>query len=175
MLCQKCNKNEANTYYSQIINGRKTEMYLCPQCAKEMSVGNFSFGGFGFGFPSLVRAAAAERACPTCGATMGDIAQIGRIGCAECYSFFENELRDAIRRVHGDVTHKPEADWAPEPIRPMVEQGRRAAKPAKPAKAKTPLEQKREALQQAVAAEEFEKAAVLRDEIRKLEEEQHGA
>ena len=73
------------------------------------------------------------------------------------------------------MTHKPEADWAPEPIRPMVEQGRRAAKPAKPAKAKTPLEQKREALQQAVAAEEFEKAAVLRDEIRKLEEEQHGA
>ena len=50
MLCQKCNKNEANTYYSQIINGKKTEMYLCPQCAKEMSVGNFSFGGFGFGF-----------------------------------------------------------------------------------------------------------------------------
>ncbi len=48
MLCQKCNKNEANTYYSQIINGKKTEMYLCPQCAKEMSVGNFSFGGFGF-------------------------------------------------------------------------------------------------------------------------------
>ena len=115
--------------------------------------------------------------CPRGGrrARLPDMAQIGRIGCAECYSFFENELRDAIRRVHGDVTHKPEADWAPEPIRPMVEQGRRAAKPAKPAKAKTPLEQKREALQQAVAAEEFEKAAVLRDEIRKLEEEQHGA
>lgn len=61
MLCQKCNKNEANTYYSQVINGKKTEMYLCPQCAKEMSIGNFSFGGFGFGFPSLVRAAATER------------------------------------------------------------------------------------------------------------------
>ena len=134
MLCQKCNKNEANTYYSQVINGKKTEMYLCPQCAKEMSIGNFSFGGFGFGFPSLVRAAATERACPQCGATIGDISQIGRIGCANCYSFFEDELRDAIRRVHGDVTHKPEAGWLPEPIRPMVEEGRRAAKPAKPAR-----------------------------------------
>ncbi len=175
MLCQKCNKNEANTYYSQVINGKKTEMYLCPQCAKEMSIGNFSFGGFGFGFPSLVRAAATERACPQCGATIGDISQIGRIGCANCYSFFEDELRDAIRRVHGDVTHKPEAGWLPEPIRPMVEEGRRAAKPAKPAKALSPLEQKREELKQAIAAEEFEKAAVLRDEIKKLEANQHGA
>ena len=73
------------------------------------------------------------------------------------------------------MTHKPEAGWLPEPIRPMVEEGRRAAKPAKPAKALSPLEQKREELKQAIAAEEFEKAAVLRDEIKKLEANQHGA
>ena len=29
MKCQKCNKNEATTHYTQIINGKKTEYYLC--------------------------------------------------------------------------------------------------------------------------------------------------
>lgn len=92
----KMQQNEANTYYSQIINGKKTEMYLCPQCAKEMSVGNFSFGGFGFGFPSLVRAAAAERALPRHAARPWvTLRRSAGSACAECYSFFENELRDA--------------------------------------------------------------------------------
>lgn len=171
MLCQRCHQNEANTYYSQVINGKKTEMYLCPQCAKEMSAGSFSFGGFGFGFPSFARAATQLRACPQCGATIADISQSGRVGCANCYSYFENELGSAIRRVHGDVTHKPESGSIQAP---KSSPGTDAAAGADPEEAATPLGQKREQLKKAIAAEEFEKAAVLRDEIRKLEGEQNG-
>lgn len=38
MLCTKCGKNEATVYFSQNINGNKTEYNLCPQCAREMDI-----------------------------------------------------------------------------------------------------------------------------------------
>ncbi|EQE70965.1 putative modulator of CtsR repression McsA [Clostridioides difficile CD45] len=42
MLCQKCNKNKASVYYNKIVNGEKTEMYLCSECAKENTEMNFN-------------------------------------------------------------------------------------------------------------------------------------
>lgn len=38
MLCTKCGKNEATVYFSQTINGNKTEYNLCPDCAREMNL-----------------------------------------------------------------------------------------------------------------------------------------
>ena len=38
MLCNKCGKNEATVYFSQNINGSKTEYTLCRECAKEMDL-----------------------------------------------------------------------------------------------------------------------------------------
>ena len=34
MLCQNCERNEANVKYTQIINGEKKQMVLCEKCAK---------------------------------------------------------------------------------------------------------------------------------------------
>ena len=33
MLCDKCKKNEAKIYYTEIINGEKKEQHLCEDCA----------------------------------------------------------------------------------------------------------------------------------------------
>ncbi len=41
MLCTKCGKNEANVYFSQTINGKKTEYNLCSECAKEMDINSY--------------------------------------------------------------------------------------------------------------------------------------
>lgn len=41
MLCTKCGKNEATVYFSQNVNGNKTEYNLCPLCAKEMDISSF--------------------------------------------------------------------------------------------------------------------------------------
>ena len=38
MLCQNCNKNEANVKYTQIVNGVKKQMILCDKCAKELGL-----------------------------------------------------------------------------------------------------------------------------------------
>lgn len=41
MLCTKCGKNEATVYFSQSVNGNKTEFNLCPECAKEMDIQSY--------------------------------------------------------------------------------------------------------------------------------------
>lgn len=45
MKCQKCGVNDANVSYTRILNGEKTELHLCSECAKEMNINvNLSFG-----------------------------------------------------------------------------------------------------------------------------------
>jgi protein arginine kinase activator len=38
MICQSCNQREANVHITKIINGVKTEMHLCDECAKKQDV-----------------------------------------------------------------------------------------------------------------------------------------
>ena len=32
MKCERCGKNEATFYYKSSINGKVTELHLCPEC-----------------------------------------------------------------------------------------------------------------------------------------------
>ena len=34
MRCDRCGKNEATFYYKSNINGKVTQIHLCPQCAE---------------------------------------------------------------------------------------------------------------------------------------------
>ena len=43
MNCQNCGKREATVRYTQIINGVKSEIKLCENCAKKFGVGSFQF------------------------------------------------------------------------------------------------------------------------------------
>ena len=36
MRCDGCGKNEATFYYKSNINGKVTQIHLCPQCAEEL-------------------------------------------------------------------------------------------------------------------------------------------
>ena len=36
MKCQHCGKNEATIYYKSAVNGRTTEAHVCPACAGEL-------------------------------------------------------------------------------------------------------------------------------------------
>jgi len=58
MLCERCNKRQANIHITRIVNGKKTTQHLCPQCAQELgltpSEGIPSFPGFeDFGLPGF--------------------------------------------------------------------------------------------------------------------------
>ncbi len=162
MLCEKCGKTAATTYVKRIINGVVTEMNLCSTCAAESGFGNMvqnSFAGLlasmfsdSFASPQI----GSSVSCECCGATLSDIATTGKVGCANCYKKFYNELLPYLKRVHGSVAHTGKIpNNAPLIVRPESNK----------------LQELREKLNNLIIKEEFESAAKVRDEIKELEKE----
>ena len=94
-----------------------------------------------------------EMKCPACGFTYQDFKKVGRLGCGDCYEAFKKQLDPLLKRIHGANRHIGKV-----PL--MV--GKNIRENASVQDMKTQLEK-------AIAAEEFEEAARLRDVIRDME------
>ncbi len=152
MLCERCSRNQATTMLTQRVGGRTVTEHLCAECAYK---GGFSslFNGFPFDqmVANLARThRASGKRCPSCGSSLEEIVESGRIGCSECYTVFRRELMPTIENIHGKAAHIGK--------RPL----HRKEEPPK----RLLLAQLRDDLQKAVQEENYEKAAQLRDEIR---------
>lgn len=171
MLCDVCKKNEAKIYYTEIINGKKTEQHLCEDCATKHStfktigsIGNqeFSLGGMLFGLlENLNKSEETEvsgetSSCKTCGLTYEEFLKNGKFGCPNCYQSFGKVLNKNLRSIHGADMHtgKKPVGYISEATR-LVNQ-------------LPELEKLSIQLQQAVEQEEYEEAAKLRDRIKEL-------
>lgn len=167
MKCQKCGANNANTHVKTVINGEFKEYDLCSECAKKMGYTNIfgdmesEFSNFlGSFFGNVLPARTQATRCEFCGSTYSDIAKSGHVGCANCYDVFADELFPSIRRIHGNTTHC----------------GKNSSL-ARKAKEKKPTEETKEdkiknlkaELDKAVAEQNFELAAELRDKIKEME------
>jgi len=171
MLCENCGEREAVIHLTQIVDNSVTTMHLCEPCAAEKgvetgaSVAKFPLGDFlkelgkGGGTAGEPSEAGLDVPCPSCGATLRDFRQSGRLGCSVCYEAFESHLRDLLRRLHGSTHHEGETYRAQGAL----------AQPAGVASRHSPLEELKEKLKRAVESENFELAAELRDRIRVLE------
>lgn len=171
MLCQMCGQHPATTHIKTIVNGKLTQAHLCADCAKKQGYGNL-FADWGSGFGSLLSgfmgsAAPARQVtrCPGCGASFEDITRSGKIGCAQCYHTFRGQLLPIIQRIHGTAQHKGKVPGS-SALRVNDTNNKIVAVE------ETPLEEKKRLLKQAIETQDFERAAVLRDEIKELE--QHG-
>ena len=170
MQCERCNKKKATVFYRENINGRVKALRLCGDCAEVMEEAGeledmstvlsgghsplLAFTGTGcpiplWGEPSDL----SKRVCPSCGESLARAAERGRLGCPACYTAFSSELTPSLRAFHGRATHTG-----------RVSAGHRARK-----ETERQLSDLREKLRAAIAAEEFERAAAMRDEIRRLE------
>ena len=118
MLCERCKIIEANSQYTEIANGVRTEHNYCAQCAKEMDFGPYSAifeGEFPLGklLSGLLGVPGEESEeektgqiiCPTCGTSYDDFVKNSRFGCADCYSVFDLLIHDKIRQLQGNVRH----------------------------------------------------------------------
>lgn len=169
MLCQNCNKNEATTHIKQIINGESTEKHLCQECVKSSGYDDF-FDSFSFKIPNIFSSffsdmpfaltSAKTLRCENCGSSFEDIIKSGIVGCSKCYSTFYDKLLPSIQRIHGRATHAGKTPIMHETIEEQ------------PIKSKEDvIKEKETELQKAVIDQNFELAAVLRDEIKALKEE----
>jgi protein arginine kinase activator len=91
--------------------------------------------------------------CPACGIPLDDISQTGRVGCPDCYRHFSERLTPYIRRVHGPAAHT----------------GRIPQSAGEHLYRKRHLAELQNSLQDAIARQEFEKCAELRDQIAALD------
>ena len=152
MLCSKCHMKEATVYYKQNINGEIKEYALCNDCAAETGLGFSPINVF----TSVLtprKPREESKHCTLCGSTFDEIKHSGKAGCAECYSVFSEELAPMIAGIHGSAQHKAR------------ENSTSTNADRKP----NELDSLRAELRSAVEAENYERAAELRDMIKRLE------
>jgi len=167
MLCEVCQKNEANFHIAKVINGVKEEKHVCEQCAKNLEginilsdmnfSSNFSFQNILSGFLDYMNTSTktslpSQVTCKNCGTTYREFKESGLLGCSDCYNTFNDSIIPILKRVQPSVEHS----------------GKIPVKSGKGIMAKKELEKLKEELQKAIALEEYEKAANLRDKIRDL-------
>ena len=169
MLCEKCRKNEAVIHVVKIVNGKKSEAMLCEKCARELSsmplrnsinsenksMIESKFRDF---FNSLEKSNKFDVICKKCGTTYGEFKKTGKLGCGECYDSFADSLVSKIKEVQGYDKHIGKV--------PAGEKSRLITNKK--------VSELKEELQKAIVREEYEKAAVIRDEI-KLYESMKGS
>lgn len=170
MKCQRCQQNEATVHYTQVVNGEKTEIHLCEQCAEQEGYMNFSKDNMSihqlltsmfpfdqtFNQQQSVNTKQHHLTCDKCGTTYQQFRKRGKFGCSHCYHAFEAYLNPIFRRVHsGNTKH---VGKIPKRVGGNLHKQRE-------------LEQLQDRLQQLIHDEAFEDAAQVRDEIRKLKEE----
>lgn len=162
MLCDECGKNEAEVHLTQIVDNEMTTVHLCPACAAEKGLEagttakNLPLTDF---LAQMGQVVAGEESgfpgpCSYCHTTVEDFRRTGRLGCPHCYTIYETQLRAILRRIHGSTQHLGKI-YVP----PAAEAAGRGAR----------LAGLRRKLQRAVEAEDFERAAVIRDQIREIE------
>jgi protein arginine kinase activator len=135
---------------------------LCNACAAQLGVDASSTQG-DFSVSKLVAGMAEqglsdgdrrseETTCPSCGLTLAEFRESGKLGCPDCYHAFIRDLSVLIRRLHGALRHTGRGP------------GERSAEQA----IRLELAALRNQLAEAVAKEAYEEAARLRDRIREL-------
>jgi protein arginine kinase activator len=157
MLCSICKEKEATVHYSNISGDKKHNVDLCEDCAKSKGMNDpmgFSFVDelFGLGAAQEIEEAGGETGlkCPACGFTQADFKKAGRLGCAECYETFAEPLAGLLKTMHKGTRH---VGKVPESLR----QSRNVSDRLKTLQKK---------LTKAIESEDFEQAAILRDEIK---------
>jgi protein arginine kinase activator len=164
MSCDQCREREAVIHLTQIVNEQVTTLHLCERCAAEKGVdspgavaktplGSF-LAAMGKELPEQSPAPRSTDTCATCGGSLQDFRESGRLGCPDCYRSFEVPLRDLLRRLHGSTHHLGER---------YAERGEATTD------GRVHAAELREQLRVAVESENFELAAELRDRLRVTE------
>ena len=107
----------------------------------------------GIGAAEEIEKGAPTQKCTVCGLTQADFKKIGRLGCSACYQPFAEGLGSLLKAMHKGTEH-------------VGKLPQRAHREIELADRMRTLNQD---LQKAVAEENYESAAALRDQIKQLE------
>ncbi len=159
MKCDACGEKEATVFLTQIVDGNMHKVNLCEACSKEKGVNDptgFALTDVLLGLGSekeLDLPGAQKSKCKVCGFTVADLKKTGRLGCSACYDVFAPQLEGMLKNMHKGLVHTGKAPERLMKIRQID----------------TRIQGLRSSLEEAVAREQYELAADLRDQIRQME------
>jgi protein arginine kinase activator len=162
MTCQRC-RDEASVHLTETVEGRRCELHLCLPCARKAGVAppeKPPVLGLDAVVQNLIVAhvgelvgTLAELACPICGLKFMQFRAEGRLGCPNDYQVFARGMQPLLRRAHDGAT-------------------RHVGKVARQRPAASSRLVLRAELRDAVAREDYELAARLRDQLRQKDAEE---
>ena len=153
--------NDATVFLTQILEGKMQKVNLCEACSKEKGVQDptgFALADLLLGIGAaeeIEKGGGTAQKCPVCGYTQADFKKTGRLGCSTCYHTFAEGLGTLLKAMHKGTEH---VGKLPEHAARVLELGDK-------------MRELNANLEKAVASENYETAASLRDEIKKLEAE----
>ncbi|MBW7865309.1 MAG: hypothetical protein GX580_04735 [Candidatus Hydrogenedens sp.] len=163
MLCQRCHTNPATVKYTEVVDGKVVHQDLCPGCLARYEGDATSAFSLDVPKPTAARrrghSAAGRgprhtrRTCPSCGAALDRIIETATAGCAACYRHFGQDIESALEGMQHGPHHRGKT--------PGVDDTR--------ARLHTDLQNKRALMRSMLSVENYEEAAVVRDEIKRLE------
>lgn len=155
--CDRCGK-PAIFHLTDIINGKKTEKHLCDQCAAAEGFTVKHAMSLGQILEEFVLRGSDQEAvdleCDVCGIRFSEFRHQRLLGCPHDYDAFEQVLLPLLERAQGGASQHV----GKVPHRAGGDQKKHNA-----------LLRLRAELKNAIAAEDYEKAAMLRDQIKELD------
>ncbi len=180
MFCEKCHKNQATVHIKEMTGDQVKVLHLCGECAgaaalpeenAALNLAEILYKLAAGAAESMEMGADAdappapgagvsdpterETVCGVCGLTLAEFRKTGRLGCGDCYPAFAAALEEVLRDMHRGTVHRGR--------RP----GSRCPSGSGPSTRERTVARLREELSRAVAVEAYERAAELRDEIRR--------
>lgn len=153
MQCESCGEYEANVHLTHVVNGMTREVHVCEECAGKNGIninGAMSLTDILVGLGALEEAEdGGGKACPFCRLTAAELRKGSRPGCAVCYETFGAELKTILTDMQKGAKHVGKAPG----VKAMAAKSIQA-------------EDMERQLEDAVAREDFEAAARIRDEIK---------
>jgi len=162
MLCEECKVNEASYTLSVMVGDEVTTRHLCGDCMAKMNM-NIASGNIKSLLSSILSAITGndtpeekqqEVVCPRCHTTLSQFTKSGHLGCPMCYEAFREQLQPMLLQIHGRVQHAGRQPLCTEDA--QLQRSRQ--------------EELTRQMEQAVALEDFETAAVIRDQLKALAE-----
>ncbi len=163
MTCERC-QEEATVHLNESVDGTMRETHLCVACARKAGIPtprtrpNLSLDMV---LDVLIAAHVgelvgelAQRTCPVCDLKFMEFRTAGRLGCPHDYQVFQAGLTPLIIKAHGATRHV----------------GKRPRRGSSPIESERLL-RLRSDLRRAIAREDYEDAARLRDLIRPKDSE----
>lgn len=167
MKCECCNKKEATIHLTQVIDGQAKKLNLCQDCALENGIdlnSPISITDVLLGLGAQVQAGGQpdstkfDLSCSRCQMTRSEFKQRTRLGCPECYNAFMGELNALTKAMHHSGQHV----------------GKIPARQGSEARMAAQIAALQKDIEIAIALEQYEVAANLRDKIKTLRDSIHS-